>query len=180
MSRFERKETNRKPIVLLTEDEIKQAVSRLATEIRRDYQGKDLLLVGILKGSFIFLADLVRELGLPVEIDFMKLSSYYSGTETSGKIKMELSLKSKVKGKHVLIVEDIIDTGITIAFVIDYLQKKGPASLKLCALADKPARHRVPVKIDYLGFTVPDKFIVGYGIDWNEKFRCLKNICFIE
>lgn len=180
MTEFQYKETNQELKILITEDEIRRAVTRLATEIRIDYQGKDLLIVGILKGSFIFLADLVRELGLPAEIDFIKLSSYYSGTETSEKVKMELSLKSKVKGKHVLIVEDIIDTGITIAFVIDYLQKRRPASLKLCALADKPSRHRVPVKIDYLGFTVPNKFIVGYGIDWNEKFRCLKNICFIE
>ncbi len=152
----------------------------MATEIRRDYKDKDLVLVGILKGSFVFLADLIRELGMPVELDFIKLSSYYSGTETSGKVKMGLGLKTKVKGRHVLIVEDIIDTGITISFVIDYIRRKGPASVKLCALADKPSRHRLPVNIDYLGFTVPDKFIVGYGIDWDEKFRYLKDICYIE
>lgn len=166
--------------VLFTEAEIKQTVARLATEIRRDYQDKDLLLIGILKGSFVFLADLVRELALPVEVDFIKISSYYSGTETSGKVKLELSLKTKVKGKHVLIVEDIIDTGITVSFVVSYLKRRGPASLKLCALADKPARHRVPVHIDYLGFTVPNRFIVGYGIDWDEKFRYLKDICYIK
>lgn len=166
--------------VLVTEPEIKQAVARLAAEIRQDYKDKDPLLVGVLKGSFIFLADLVRELRLPVEIDFIKLSSYYSGTETSGKVKMELGLKTKVKGRHVLIVEDIIDTGMTASFILSYLEKKGPASLKLCALADKPARHRVPVHIDYLGFTIPDRFIVGYGIDWDEKFRHLRDICYIE
>lgn len=166
--------------VLLTETEIRKAVARLAAEIRRDYENKDLLLIGILKGSFIFLADLVRELGLPVEIDFVKLSSYYSGTETSGKVKMELGLKAKVKERHVLVVEDIIDTGTTVSFVLNYLKRKKPASLKLCALADKPARHRVPVHIDYLGFTIPDRFIVGYGTDWDEKFRYLKDICYID
>ncbi len=166
--------------VLLTETEIRQAVVRLATQIREDYKDKDLLLVGILKGSFIFLADLVRELGIPLELDFIKLASYYSGMETSGKVKMELGLKTKVKGRHVLIVEDIVDTGITISFVVSYVKRKGPASLKLCALADKPSRHRVPIHIDYLGFTVPNRFIVGYGTDWDEKFRYLKDICYIE
>lgn len=166
--------------VLLTETEIRQTVVRLAAEIRQDYENKELLLVGILKGSFIFLADLVRELGLPVEIDFIKLSSYYSGTETSGKVKMELGLKAKVKGKHVLVVEDIIDTGTTVSFLLNYLKQKEPASLKLCALIDKPSRHRVPVHIDYLGFTIPDRFIVGYGTDWGEKFRYLKDICYID
>jgi hypoxanthine phosphoribosyltransferase len=168
------------PKVLFTEAEIKQTVSRLAAQIRQDYKDKDLLLIGILKGSFVFLADLIRELALPVEVDFIKLSSYYSGTETSGKVTLELGLKTKVKGRHLLIVEDIIDTGITISFVVNYVKRKGPASLKLCALADKPARHRVPVHIDYLGFTVPDRFIVGYGIDWDEKFRYLKDICYIK
>lgn len=180
MSSPQGKETYQRPKVLITENEIKQAIVRLAANIRQDYQGKDLLLVGILKGAFVFLADLVREIMLPVEIDFVKLASYYASTETTGRVKMDLGLKAKVKGRHVIIVEDIIDTGITASFVVNYIKRKQPASLRLCALADKPARHRVPVKIDYLGFTVPDKFVVGYGLDWNEKFRHLKDICFIE
>ena len=168
------------PKVLITQDEIKQAVARLATEIRQDYQGKEPLLVGILKGSFVFMADLIRQLELPVEVDFIKLSSYGAGSETSGKVKVVQGLKTPVKGRDVLVVEDIVDTGLTISFLLDYLHKKKPASLRLCALTDKPPRRQAPVTIDYLGFTVPDKFIVGYGIDWNEKFRYLPDICFID
>jgi len=168
------------PRVLIPQDKIRQAVAKLAAEIRRDYQGKQPLLIGILKGSFVFMADLVRELGLPVEVDFVKLSSYGSGTETSGKVKVVQGLKTPIKGRDVLVVEDIVDSGLTVSFLMDYLRKKKPASLRLCALTDKPSRHEVPVTIDYLGFTVPDKFIVGYGIDWNEKFRHLKDICCID
>jgi len=168
------------PNVLLTQDEIKQAVAKLASEISRDYQGKQPLLIGILKGSFVFMADLVRELDLPVEVDFVKLSSYGAGTETSGKVKVVQGLNTKIKGRDVLIVEDIVDTGLTVSFLMDYLKKKRPASLRLCVLTDKPSRHQIPVTIDYLGFNVPNKFIVGYGIDWNEKFRYLRDICYLD
>jgi hypoxanthine phosphoribosyltransferase len=169
-----------RPALLIAQEDITQAVARLAAEIRRDYQGKELLLLGILKGSFIFMADLVRQLQLPVEVDFVKLSSYGSGTKTSGRVKMVQGLKAQIKGRHVLVVEDIVDTGLTVSFLLDYLRKKKPASLRLCALVDKPSSHHLPVTIDYLGFTVPDKFIVGYGIDWNEKFRYLREICCID
>ena len=168
------------PTVLLTRDEIKKAVARLAAEIKQDYQGKQPLLIGILKGSFVFMADLIRQLELPVEVDFVKLSSYGAGKQTSGKVKVVQGLKTPVKGRDVLLVEDIVDTGLTISFLLDYLRRKKTASLGLCALTDKPSRHQVPVTIDYLGFTVPDKFIVGYGIDWNEKFRHLPDICFVD
>jgi hypoxanthine phosphoribosyltransferase len=168
------------PKVLIPQDKIRQAVAKLAAEIRRDYQGKQPLFIGILKGSFVFMADLIRELGLPVEVDFVKLSSYGSGTKTSGKVKIVQGLKTPIKGRDVLVVEDIVDTGLTVSFLMDYLRKKKPASLRFCALADKPARHKVPVTIDYRGFSVPDKFIVGYGIDWNEKFRHLRDICYID
>lgn len=171
---------SQQPKVLITQDQIRQEVARLAAEISRDYQGKQPLLIGILKGSFVFMADLIRQLQLPVEVDFIKLSSYGSGMETSGKVRVVQGLKAPIKGRDVLVVEDIIDTGLTISFLMDYLRRKKPASLKLCALTDKPSRHRTAVNIDYLGFTVPDKFIVGYGIDWNEKFRHLPDICFIE
>lgn len=168
------------PKVIVTQAQIRQAVAKLAAQIRRDYQSKHPLLIGILKGSFVFMADLIRQLELPVEIDFVKLSSYGTGKETSGKVKMVQGLKTPIKDRHVLVVEDIVDTGLTVSFLMDYLRRKKPASLKLCALTDKPARHQAPVNIDYLGFTVPDKFIVGYGIDWDEKFRYLRDICCID
>jgi len=171
---------SRQPTLLVTHEKIHEAVAKLAAEIRRDYGGKQPLLIGILKGSFVFMADLVRELDLPIEIDFVKLSSYGSATKTSGKVKVVQGLKANVKDKDVIVVEDIVDTGLTVSFTMDYLRKKKPASLKLCALVDKPSQHRVPVTIDYLGFSVPDKFVVGYGIDWNEQFRHLRDICFID
>jgi hypoxanthine phosphoribosyltransferase len=171
---------SRQPRLLITQGRINEAIAKLAAEIRRDYRGKQPLLIGILKGSFVFMADLVRELGLPVEVDFVKLSSYGAGTRTSGKVKVVHGLKSPIKGRDVLIVEDIVDTGLTVSFLMSYLQNKKPASLKLCALVDKPSQHKVPVTIDYVGFTVPHKFVVGYGIDWNEKFRHLRDICIID
>ena len=168
------------PRILIPQEEIRQTINRLAAEIRKDYQNKKPVLIGILKGSFMFMADLVRQLNLPVEIDFVQLSSYDAGTETRGRIKVLNGLKTPIKGRDVLVIEDIVDTGLTASFFIHYLQKKKPASLKLCALADKPSRRKIPVTIDYLGFTVPDKFIVGYGIDLNEQHRHLPDIYFIE
>lgn len=167
------------PRVLISSEEIKRTVARLAGEIKRDYEGKQPLLIGILKGSFVFMADLIRQLDLPLEIDFVTLSSYGAAKETSGKVRVVQPLKTPIKGKDVLVIEDIVDTGITISFLLDHLRKKRPASLKLCSLTDKPSRHRVPVSIDYLGFTLPDKFVVGYGLDFGEKFRYLPDICFV-
>jgi len=168
------------PKVIITRQEIEKAVARLAAEINGDYAGKQPLLIGVLKGSFMFMADLVRQLGLPVEIDFIRLSSYGAARETSGKVRVVQGLNKTIKGRDVLIVEDIVDTGITISFLLGYLRKKKPASLRLCALTDKPSRRRVSVAIDYLGFTVPDRFVVGYGLDFNEKFRYLPDICVVE
>jgi len=165
------------PKILITHQEIAKTVTRLAGEIRRDYYGKQPLLIGALKGSFVFMADLVRQLDLPLEVEFVRLSTYGAGKESSGKVKVVQGLKTSIKGRDVLVVEDIVDTGITISFLLNYLKKKKPASLKFCALTDKPSRRRVPVSIDYLGFTVPDKFIVGYGLDFDEKFRYLPDIC---
>ncbi len=166
--------------VIITRQEIENAVARLAAEINRDYAGKQPLLIGVLKGSFVFMADLVRQLDLPVEVDFIRLSSYGAARETSGKVRVVQGLNKTIKGRDVLIVEDIVDTGITISFLLDYLRKQKPASLRLCAMIDKPSHHRVSVAIDYLGFTVPDKFVVGYGLDFNEKFRYLPDICVVE
>ncbi len=169
-----------KPRILFTRQEIEAAVKKLAAEIRRDYQGKCPLLIGVLKGSFMFMADLVRLLDLPLEVEFVGLSSYGRGTKSSGKVKVVQGLRSQVRGRDVLVIDDIVDTGLTVAFLLDYLRKKRPASLKLCALTDKPSRRQIPVTIDYLGFIVPDKFLVGYGLDWDEKFRNLPDICVLE
>ncbi len=169
-----------KPHILFTRQKIEDTVNSLAAEVRDDYQSKHPLLISVLKGSFMFMADLIRLLDFPLEVEFIRLSSYGRGKETSGRIKVVQGLGSPIKGRDVLVIEDIVDTGLTTAFVLDYLWQKRPASLKLCALTDKPSRRQVPVTIDYLGFTVPDKFIVGYGIDWDEKFRNLPDICFVE
>ena len=166
-----------RPEVLIPHTEIAAAIDRLATEISRDYLGKEPLLLGILKGSFMFMADLVRRLDFPLEIEFVRLSSYGRGTDSSGKINVVQGLRSVVRDRDVLVVEDIIDTGLTVAYLLDYLRKKRSASLKLCALLDKPSRRRVPVPIGYTGITVPDKFLVGYGLDCDEKYRNLPDIC---
>ncbi|HEY98234.1 MAG TPA: hypoxanthine phosphoribosyltransferase [Dehalococcoidia bacterium] len=165
---------------LFTREQIESAVNRLAAEITRDYRDKNPVLIGILKGVFIFMADLVRSMNFPLEVDFIRLSSYGSGKQTSGRVKIVQELSCQVRDRHVLVVEDIIDTGITVSFLLDYLEEKNPASLKLCALLDKPSRRRKPVKIDYLGLTVPDKFLVGYGLDCDEQYRNLPDIFYLE
>jgi hypoxanthine phosphoribosyltransferase len=165
--------------VLVSKRKIAAAVKRLAAEIRQDYLDKNPILVGILKGSYIFIADLSRCLDIPLEVDFVRLSSYGSGTESSGAIKMVHDLTSNIQNRHILVVEDVVDTGLTTTFLMDYLKQKKPASLKLCALAEKPSRRKIDIHIDYLGFTLPDKFIVGYGPDCNEKYRNLPDICYL-
>ncbi len=166
--------------ILFDRKEIETAVRRLASEISQDYRHKNPLLLGILRGSFVFLADLIRHLDFPLEVDFIGLSSYGSSTQTSGKIKVVKQLETPVRDRHVLVVEDIVDTGLTTAFLLDYLQKQKTASVKVCALTSKPSRREVTVNIDYLGFTVPNKFLVGYGLDANQKFRNLPDICYLE
>jgi len=166
--------------ILVPRTEIKSAVERLASGITADYRDRNPLLIGILKGSFIFLADLVRALDFPLEVDFVRLSSYGGATETSGNVKVVQGLSAPVAGRDVLVVEDIIDTGTTTAFFLDYLKEQAPASVRLCALTDKPSRRRTPVAIDYLGITVPDRFLVGYGLDCDEQYRNLPDICCLE
>ena len=164
--------------VLITREQIAQRLAQLAHELRREYEGKHPLLVAVLKGSFVFLADLVRALDFPLEVDFVKLSSYGAGRkETSGKVRTVQGLSTPPRGRHVLVVEDIVDTGLTIRFLLDRLRRQRPASLKLCALLDKPSRRTAEVPIDYLGFSVEDIFIVGYGLDFDEKFRYLPDVC---
>jgi hypoxanthine phosphoribosyltransferase len=166
--------------VLISQDEIKQAITRIATDIRRDYQDKQPVLISILKGSFIFLADLIRQIRMPVQVEFIRVSSYGSKTKSTGLVNIMHGLKTPIRGRDIIIVEDIIDTGLTISTVIDYMERKKPASIKICALTDKPSRREVPVTVDYIGFTIPDKFVVGYGLDWNEQYRYLDDICVLE
>jgi hypoxanthine phosphoribosyltransferase len=165
---------------LVSKRKIASTVVRLASEIKKDYQDKNPLLIGILKGSFVFLADLARALDFPIQVEFMRLSSYGPGRSSPGELKMLQELRTDITGRHVLVVEDIMDTGHSAVLLMGYLRKKNPASLKLCVLADKPSRHQTPITIDYLGFTVPGKFIVGYGMDWDEKFRNLPYIGYVE
>ena len=166
--------------ILITKEEIKKEVARLAQEISRDYRGKRPLLLGILKGSFIFMADLIRLLDIPVELDFVNLSSYGSARVTSGEIKVVQGLRCPVKGRDVLVIEDIVDTGLTVGYFLNYLKKRKPSSLKLCALFDKPSRRKISVPIDYRGFTIPNRFVVGYGLDYNQRFRHLPDLYVVE
>jgi len=167
--------------VLFSRQQIETTVSRLAAEINRDYQGKRPLLVGVLKGSCILLSDLVRQLAIPVEIEFVALASYGRSTQSSGRVKVVKGLSdASVRGRDILIVEDILDTGLSLSRLLNYLKKKKPASVKICVLLDKPSRRKVEVKVDYGGLIVPDRFIVGYGLDWNEQFRQLPDICVLE
>lgn len=165
---------------LISRDEINTAVGRLAGEIRQDFGEKNPLVIGILKGSFVFLADLVRALDFPHEIEFVRLSSYGPGRITPGQLTLIHDLHVSIENRHVLIVEDIVDTGKSVAFLLEYLSGKNPASLKLCALTDKPSRRQVDVIIDYRGFVVPDLFLVGYGLDYDEKYRNLPDICTLQ
>ncbi len=167
---------------LITQDEIRCRVRELAAEISWDYAGRDndLMVVGILKGAWIFLADLVRELTVPVKIDFMTVSSYGASTKSLGVVKIVLDLKCSIEDRDVLVVEDIIDTGLTLKYIIENLSLRRPRSLKLCVLLDKPERRRVKIEPDYRGFVVPDRFVVGYGVDFAERFRQLPYIGYIE
>ncbi len=158
---------------LIPERRLRSRVRALGRRIGRDYRGKDLVLVGVLKGSFIFMADLAREIGLPLTCDFLRVTSYGSSTTSSGAVRFELDLTQPVRGKHVLLVEDIIDTGLTAASVLRALRAKRPASLRLCALLHKPERSRVRLAIHYLGFRIPNRFVVGYGLDYAGLHRNL-------
>jgi len=165
---------------LIPEQLIKQRVTELARQISGDYAGRELLVVGILKGSWVFLADLVRQLTVPVVIDFMTVSSYGASTKTSGVVKIVLDLKCPLEGRDVLVVEDILDSGLTLAYMFKTLRLRKPRSLKLCVLLNKPARRQVEVTPDYQGFEVPDKFVVGYGADWAERYRNLPYVGYVE
>lgn len=157
---------------LLTAEQIRTRVAELGHQISTDYAEKELLAIAALKGSFMFFSDLIRSLAFPVKVDFLGASSY-CGTETTGEVQIYQNLTERIAGKHVLLIDDIIDTGVTLDNVRSELLSRQPASLKICTLLDKPSRRRAPVPVDYVGFEVPDLFIVGYGIDYNGMFRAL-------
>ena len=166
--------------VMLSEEEIKAKVYEIAKKIEKDYQGEDLLIVGILKGASVFVADLIRNIDLDVDMDFMSVSSYGNSTESSGTVKIIKDLDVDIEGRNVLIVEDIIDSGLTLSNLVAALQTRNPKSLKLCTLLDKPQRRTANMHVDYVGFVIEDKFIVGYGIDYAEKYRNLPYIGVVE
>ncbi|SEW21503.1 hypoxanthine phosphoribosyltransferase [Ruminococcaceae bacterium KH2T8] len=161
--------------VLIPEEEIQAMVKRVASEINRDYEGKEVVVIGVLTGAFIFTADLVRELNMPVVIDFMHVSSY-QGTESTGFLKIKKDISTDIEGKHVIIVEDIIDTGNTLKALREMLAERGPASIKICTAFDKPSRRVNDLTPDYNGITVPDEFIIGYGLDYDGAYRNIKDI----
>ncbi len=165
--------------ILLTEAELGSKVTELGTKISRDYQGKDLVLVGILKGAICFFSDLMRQIRIPVNVDFMAVSSYGLDAQTSGAVRILKDLELSVEGRHVLIVEDIVDTGLTLTYLKQNLIARKPASLKVVSLLDKPERRLVDEKPDYLGFTIPDEFVVGYGIDYAEQYRSLPYVAIL-
>jgi hypoxanthine phosphoribosyltransferase len=165
--------------VLVTKEELDKRTTELAKAIERDYKGKDLVLVGVLKGGFIFLADLVRKISMDLSIDFISVSSYGNSTESSGVVRILKDIDSDITGKHVLLVEDLIDTGLTLKYLKELFNTKGCASVKLAAILDKPERRKVDLKVDYSGIEIPDKFVVGYGLDWAGKYRNLPDVCVV-
>ncbi|MGH2729352.1 MAG: hypoxanthine phosphoribosyltransferase [Actinomycetota bacterium] len=162
--------------VLITEDQIQDKIAELAKEITEDYRGKDLLLVGVLKGAFVFMSDLARQMRLPLEFDFMAVSSYGSATKSSGVVRILKDLDYEITGRHVLLVEDIIDSGLTISYLLRYLEARRPASLEICSLFWKRGQQAVPLEVKYPGFEIPPVFVVGYGLDYDEKYRNLPYI----
>lgn len=166
--------------VLVSRDAIREMVKKLGEKISEDYKGKDLILVGVLKGGFVFLADLIREITIPVDMDFISVSSYGASTKTSGVVRIIKDIDINVDNKHVLIVEDLVDTGLTLKHLKELFNTRSPASVKVCAAFDKPSRRKVDMKIEYEGIIIPDEFIVGYGLDYAGKYRNLPDVCTLK
>ena len=162
--------------ILFSEEQLKERVAQIAAQIDRDYAGKELMLVSVLRGSFIFMADLVRAITVPCKVDFMAVSSYGSGTVSSGQVQITKDLSEDITGRHLLVVEDILDSGNTLSYLLEVLRARKPASIRLCTLLDKPERRVKPVQLNYTGFTIPDAFVVGYGLDYDEHYRNLPYI----
>ena len=165
--------------ILVSKEEIKEICRCLGKQITADYQGKEIVLICVLKGATVFLADLMREIEVPCEIDFMSVSSY-TGTKSSGDVKIIKDLDDTIEDKHVILIEDIIDSGLTLSHLVEMLKNRKPASLKICACFDKPDRRRADVDVDYIGKQIPDKFIVGYGLDYNGQYRNLPDVCVLS
>ncbi|MDQ4106158.1 MAG: hypoxanthine phosphoribosyltransferase [Actinomycetota bacterium] len=166
--------------VLIPSDEIQEKVREIGARITEDYRGERPLLVGILRGAFVMLGDLVRCVDLPCEVDFMDISSYGTGTSSSGVVRIQKDLEEDITGRHVLVVEDIVDTGLTLSYLRRSLLARQPASLEVCALLSKPERRRVELDVKYLGFEVPDEFVVGYGLDYAGAYRNLPDVCILK
>ncbi|MGH3333920.1 MAG: hypoxanthine phosphoribosyltransferase [Nocardioidaceae bacterium] len=162
--------------VLFSEDEIQGRLAELAAAIEQDYAGKDILLVGVLKGAVMVMADLARHFSRHVEMDWMAISSYGSGTKSSGVVRILKDLDTDINNRHVLVVEDIIDTGLTLSWLVSNLASRGPASVEICTLLRKPEAQRMSVDVKYVGYDIPNEFVVGYGLDFNEKYRNLRSI----
>ena len=159
--------------VLVTTEELDKKVQELADKITADYEDKNPVFLGILKGSFVFMADLMRKINIYCDIDFMAVSSYGNRSTTSGAVKINKDLSQDIEGRHVVIVEDILDSGVTLSYLKNYLMNRNPASISICTLLDKPARRKADIKADYFGFDIPDEFVVGYGLDYAERYRNL-------
>ncbi len=166
--------------VLIPGAEIEEKVRDLGERITKDYWGEKLLLVGILRGAVVVMSDLMRNINLPCELDFMDISSYGSGTSSSGVVRILKDLEENISGRHVLIIEDIIDTGLTLSYLVRSLKQRDPASLEICSLLSKPSRRRARLDVKYLGFEVPDEFVVGYGLDYAGSYRNLPDICILK
>lgn len=166
--------------ILFDRDQLKARVCEIAREIDEEYQGKSVILVGILKGCMFFLADLIRELSLPISIDFISISAYGSSTERTGIVRILKDLETSVENQHVIIVEDIVDTGLTLGYLLKILKERSPASIRVCALLDKPSYRIIRVPVDYHGFELGRQFAVGYGLDYQEKYRHLPFICTLK
>ena len=166
--------------VLVSEEKLRERVAELGREISSDYEGRDLLLIGVLKGAVFFMADLMRELPLPCEVDFMAISSYGSATDSSGVVRILKDLDINIEERHVLIVEDIIDSGLTLSYLMRNLRSRAPASLEVCALLVKESAHKVRKSVRYVGFEIPDRFVIGYGLDFGERFRNLPYVAALD
>jgi hypoxanthine phosphoribosyltransferase len=166
--------------VLLDEDAVATRVAELGAEISNDYEGRDLLLVGVLKGAVFFMADLMRQLTIPCEVDFMAISSYGASTDSSGVVRILKDLDINIEGRDVLVVEDIIDSGLTLSYLIRNLESRTPASLEICALLTKPARREIDVGVRYTGFEIPNEFVIGYGLDFGERYRNLPYVAVLD
>lgn len=166
--------------VLFSRDDIRRRVWELAGQISRDYEGRELIIIGVLKGAFIFMADLIREISIPCRVDFTRLASYGAGSDSSGKVVMTKDIETSIKGRDILVVEDILDTGLTLQYLVQWLKERDPHSLRICVLLDKRKRRKVSFEADYVGFTINDGFVVGYGLDFNEKYRFSPDIYVIK